>query len=231
MILTPILPDARDTVIDAFALSLAGHDIALRVFHRIAASGKSRVDDVKAWRADAVSLAVRFGMDPLDEPPQRSFSWDGRRVRAATEPAVLFHEIAHFQLASPERRKLFDFGLGAGPETGLVALANHVACVEGTARETEEATASLLGILWETAHDQPALRAFEEQNWFEGVGRPGTSWFFCDTLQRLLDAGLIDADGQPRFVCRITPDPDPDLWPGSLAQHPISDAAGAAAIP
>ncbi|HWK43950.1 MAG TPA: hypothetical protein VNT30_04490 [Stellaceae bacterium] len=212
MILTPIAPDARDAIIDRFADSLLDNPFALRVFRRIAQSGRGHADssgrdaEQECWHADAKRLATLFGMDPMDEPPQRSFSWDGRRVRAETEPAVLFHEVAHFQLASPERRKLFDFGLGAGPETGLVALANHVACVDGIERETEEAMASLLGILWETVHDQPALRAFEEQNWFEGAGRPGTSGFFCDTLTRLRAAALIDDQGEPLLVCRTLPD-------------------------
>jgi len=212
MILTPIAPDARDAVIDRFADSLIDNPFALEVFRRIAGSGVGHKPsdgqdrEQTGWHADARRLAALFGMDPIDEAPQRSFSWDGRRVRAETEPAVLFHEIAHFQLASPERRKLFDFGLGAGPETGLVALANHVACVEGMERETEEAMASLLGILWETTHDQPALHAFEEQNWFEGTGRTGTTHFFCDTLERLRSAGLIDDHGEPLLVCRASPD-------------------------
>lgn len=43
----------------------------------------------------------------------------------------------------------------------------------------------------------PAILAFLEQNWMEGWERPATAHWFADHIDRLLAAGLIDADGRP----------------------------------
>jgi hypothetical protein len=75
------------------------------------------------------------------------------------------------------------------------------------ARETEEQMASLLGILWEAEFEQPAILAFHEQNWLEGAQRPSTARFFAATLAKLMEAGLVDAEGRPRKALRIAPDP------------------------
>ena len=85
--------------------------------------------------------------------------------------------------------------------------ADRAACLFGIARETEEAMASLLGVLWEAELDQPALASFIDQNWLEGAGRPGTTEFFTGTLERLMALDVLDEEGRPRAFCRITPDP------------------------
>jgi hypothetical protein len=203
MILTPIAPHALDLVLAAFERALDGAPLETAVFRRIAESRAAEGGPVDRWHADAVALADRFGMRPLAEAPQQAFSWDGARVRTESEPAVLIHEVAHFQLATPARRFLPDFGLGAGPETGLVQVAEAARAADDQTRETEEAMASLLGILWEVELGQPAILAFQEQNWLEGAGRPGTADFFRQILRRLADAGLIDEDGRPRYAVSI----------------------------
>ncbi len=96
------------------------------------------------------------------------------------------------------RRALYDFGLGAGPETGYIAEANAVVCVDNAIKEEEENLASLLGILWETAHDEPAVLAFAEQNWLELYDRPHTQRHFVDCLEKLRARGLVDAHGTPQ---------------------------------
>jgi hypothetical protein len=113
--------------------------------------------------------------------------------------------VAHYQIAAPTRRFLPDFGLGAGPETGLTDIADAARAADAQTRESEEAMASLLGILWEVELGQPAILAFQEQNWLEGAGRPGTADFFRATLGRLSDVGLIDQDGRPTYAVRISP--------------------------
>jgi hypothetical protein len=90
-----------------------------------------------------------------------------------------------------------DFGLGAGPETGNVAAANAATCVDAATQEQDENLASLLGILWEVAHDEPAILALAEQNWVELYERPSTAAHFIACLQELMDRGLVDADGLP----------------------------------
>jgi hypothetical protein len=206
MILTPIAPHALDLVLDAFERALDGAPRETAVFRRIAASRAAEGGSVERWHADAVALADRFAMQPLDEAPQQAFSWDGARVRTESEPAVLIHEVAHYQIAAPARRFLPDFGLGAGPETGLIEIAEAARAADALTRETEEAMASLLGILWEVELGQPAILAFQEQNWLEGAGRPGTAEFFRATLGRLADLGLVDVDGRPTDTVRIAPE-------------------------
>jgi hypothetical protein len=207
MILTPIAPTELEETLARYDSALAVEGLARRVFTRIAASRSAIDGDIQAWHSAAVALAAEFGMQPIPEPPQVAFSWDGRAVRTESEPAVLLHEVAHYQLASPERRALPDFGLGAGPETGEIAVAEAARRLDGLARESEEQMASLLGILWEIELGQPGILAFQEQNWLEGAGRPGAAAFLDATLQRLRDYGVIDADGRPLRVLRSSADP------------------------
>src|SRR5262249_14836759 len=146
--------------------------------------------------------------------PAEDFAWDGRCLRADTEAYVLLHEIAHYQLAAPERRGLVDFGLGAGPETSRRAAADRAQRLFGIAREREEAMASLLGILWEVELGQPALASFLDQNWLEGSERPGTTAHFEGTLARLRVGGFLDAALRPTRQLRIEPDrPEPEGKP------------------
>jgi hypothetical protein len=207
MILTPIAPDALADVLDRYATGLAGRKLPHRVFGRIRATRRFVGDDAARFHRDAVALAHWFGMNPLAEAPQQGFSWDGARVRSLSEPAVLLHEVAHFQLASPSRRRLPDFGLGAGPETGRAAEADRVRSVDDAAREIEEQMASLLGVLWEVELGQPAILAFQEQNWLEGAGRRSAADFLALTLDRLTAAQLLDPAGRPVRALRATPDP------------------------
>jgi len=205
MILSPIDPDRIAAVLDRYRPTLPCGSVGADVFERIAASLDLGADPVTAHR-DAVTLTRRFGMAPIDEPPEAAFSWDGRSVRTATEPAVLIHEVAHFQLAAPGRRFLLDFGLGAGPETGRVAEADRAQRLGGEAREIEEQMASLLGVLWEIELGQAGIHAFQEQNWLEGAGRDSTAAFFVATLDRLIALGVVDSAGHPLETLRIRPD-------------------------
>ncbi|WP_158045507.1 hypothetical protein [Skermanella pratensis] len=114
----------------------------------------------------------------------------------------MIHEIAHWQLCAPERRFLYDFGLGAGPETGRVAEADAVTALSEEERQDEETLTSLLGILWEAELGQPAMLAFLEQNWMEGYDRPATPAHFDRILNRLHAGGFIDDRARPLPVAR-----------------------------
>jgi len=199
MILTPIETDELPTILARFAASL---DTASQtVFARIA-------DPHSAHRATgavatmhhtaACALAESLGMGLLPGSPTLDFSWNGAALRSATEAYVLLHEVAHFQLATPERRRLIDFGLGAGPETSQREIADRAASVFGLAREAEEAGASLLGVLWEVELGQPGLASFLDQNWLEGAARPGASAHFTTVLAYLKRAQLVDREGRPQ---------------------------------
>ncbi len=202
MILTPITPQALPHILETYDAGLAGYPMARSVFRRIAATRlqcPGLTADLIAGRAKAVALAAKLGIPTIDEDPAAAFSWDGHAIRTRSETSVVFHEIAHWQIASVERRSIVDFGLGAGPETGRAAAANAAICVNQQAQEAEENLASLLGILWEVEHDEPALLAFAEQNWLELYDRAGTHAHFAGVLGALQVRQLIDAEGRPRI--------------------------------
>jgi hypothetical protein len=206
MILTPVDRDRLPLLLDRFAADL---DTAPRaLFHRIAASDAARARDEQALADHRQACAVlgQFGMALAPGPPALDFSWDGDAARSETEAYVLLHEAAHFQIASPERRRRIDFGLGPGPETGARARAEQAALLHGLAREREEAMASLLGVLWEVELGHPALASFLDQNWLEGAPRPGAVAHFAAIAAALRAGGFIDAVGRPTFELRRTPD-------------------------
>jgi len=200
MILTPLESETFAHALDVFDAGLADNPVAQGVFRRIAATRKfcpGFKADLHAGRRKAIDLAARMGIATLDEDPAAAFSWDGRVIRTRSETSVVFHEIAHWQIAPPPRRAAYDFGLGAGPETGRIAEANAASHVDAGTKEDEENLASLLGILWETEHDEPAVLAFAEQNWLELYDRPHTQRHFAACLANLRARGLIDAAGRP----------------------------------
>jgi hypothetical protein len=200
MILTPLSPDALPAVLDTFDAGLADYPFARAVFQRIAATARlcpGLKADLHAGRDKAIALAKGIGIGICDEDPAAAYSWDGHVIRTRSEASVVFHEIAHWQIAAPERRGLYDFGLGAGPETGHVDQANRAVCVDFATKEKEENLASLLGILWEAEFNEPAILAFAEQNWLELAERPYTRTHFAVHLDELKARGLIDADGRP----------------------------------
>jgi hypothetical protein len=127
MILSPIDAEDLPGALDVFQANLLDDVLACRAFARIRRSVENARGDERSWHADAVALAASLGIETLDEEPQHAFSWDGYRIRTRSEPSVVIHEIAHWQLCPPERRHLRDFGLGAGPETGRRAEADAVA--------------------------------------------------------------------------------------------------------
>jgi len=190
MILTPLSSDQLDPVLNQFEQGLVADPRALAVFRAIAAT-RHLGADLHAGRYKAIGLAHALGIATLDDDPAHAFSWDGRVIRTKSETSVVFHEIAHWQIAPPERRSLYDFGLGAGPETGRVEEANAAACVDNATKEEEENLASLLGILWEAAHGEPAVLALAEQNWLELPDRPHTARHFARCLEELDRRGLV----------------------------------------
>lgn len=212
MILTPIpLADLTGTLA-RFEACLADHPLAQAAFRRIAGTlafvrdGDLSLSQDPAHQAQAVALCREFGMEILDEPPTAGFTWDGRALRVRMEPSVIVHDVAHLQVCAPERRTAPDFGLGAGPETGLRGEADAAMTVFGVERELEESLASLLGILWEAELEQPAICAFLEQNWLEGGDSPHNRAHFVKIVDHLAAHGFLDAHGRPTRALRETPD-------------------------
>jgi hypothetical protein len=204
MILTKLPPHLLPRALAAFAMRLSG-GYTQRVYRRIAVPGRwhraTGADAASQHRA-ALALAQKFGMSRRRGPPHCGFSWDGRALRTGTEAYVLVHEIAHFQLAPPARRRRIDFGLGPGPETGNRLGAERQRAADGLAREREEAMASLLGILWEVELGQPALASFLDQNWLEGGG---AARHFTEILAALRAGGFVTSAGRPTRRVRRAP--------------------------
>src|SRR5215469_11805142 len=198
MILSDITPEDLPDVIERFAGLL--EPSARAVFRRIVdAANAARAEGAEATRHHTVAcdLARTFGMKLLPGSPALDYAWTGTALRRDIEAYVLLHEVAHFQLAPPERRHAIDFGLGAGPETGDRDGAERAATVFGIEREAEEAMASLLGVLWEIELDQPGFASFLNQNWLEGAERPGAAHHFTAVLMALQQRGLVDDEGRP----------------------------------
>lgn len=191
--LLPLLPD--------FETALDGDHLAGEVFRRITALIPA--GDLMALSADAVhhaqavELCRDWGLGIVDRAPQDYFTWDGGAVAVRIEPSVLIHEVGHYQLAAPARRRVIDFGLGAGPETGRKAEADAVQSLFLPERDVEEALCSLLGILWEAELNQPAVLAFLEQNWLEGGASLHNVAHFRKIVRWLHAMGLIADDGRP----------------------------------
>jgi hypothetical protein len=198
VILTEVTPDALPALLGRFAASLRDRR-GIAALRRLTRTSPERASGPRAeiHRQRAIRLAQTLGIRVAPGSPARDFGWDGKIMRTGTEAYVLLHEIAHWQLAGPRRRRAFEFGLGPGPETGHRAAALRATLLTGMAREREEAMASLLGILWEVELGQPALASFLDQNWLEGAGRPGTARHFETTLTRLICHGLADCTGRP----------------------------------
>lgn len=208
MILTPITPGRLPTTLDRFARSLTDA-IARTVFRRMACvSDAARAHGETAAKNHAVSidLITKFSIGTLPGAPRLDVAWNGTALRSKTEAYVLLHELAHYQLAAPDRRGQVDFGLGPGPETGDRDRAAQAQTLFGLAREREEAMASLLGILWEAELGQPALASLLDQNWLEGAGRAGTATHFTDTFAALRSGGFVDCAGRPQMRLRQPPD-------------------------
>ena len=212
MILTPIPPERLPEMLGQLRDSLA--DAFIReVLDLIAATSSDRAVAAMAetHRRQALALAREFGMTVAGGACSSGLSWDGERLHANTEAFVLVHEIAHFQLASPARRHLSDFGLGPGPDTVDRAAAERVAVLTELAGDREEAMVSLLGILWEVSLGHPALASFLDQNWLEGAGTERAAAHFTTVLRRLRAGGFIDRAGRPTRHLRQDPDEAPEL--------------------
>ena len=189
--LTPIPREQLGPALDRFSAGLDDR-FTRGVFTRIRATSANRAcgQEAEQHRQAALSLARAFGIAIHPEGTRCRFNWDGVALNGATEAYVILHEIAHFVLASRERRRLVDFGLGPGPDTSDRAAAEQAAVLSPLAREEDEAAASLLGIIWETELGQPALASFLDQNWLEGLDRSAASHFTA-VLTKLRRRGLL----------------------------------------
>lgn len=169
-----------------------------------------RNDPVDAWQK-ARRLGRRFGLVIYETDLRAKVALDegwfadphGRRLNqftggssiAANSPSNAIHDIAHFQVCSPARRKMKDFGLGRGPDSVTHApdLLKDPECGR------EEQRASLLGILWEIEFGLDWQDTTFEHSWEQSSRDVGV------VLRWLREQGLV-VDGHPRVRRRKSPD-------------------------
>lgn len=201
MMLTPVNHADLAKMLPEFDAALADTPLAQAVFRKITAiipdGDLMTLSQDANHHAQGVELCREFGFGILDVNPKDHWTWDGKNVAIQMEPSVLIHEVAHYQLAAPERRNVIDFGLGVGPESGGQAEADAVQTLFLPERDVEEALCSLLGILWEAQLGQPAILAFLEQNWMEGGANTHNVQHFKKIVRWLHDMKLIDCDANP----------------------------------
>ncbi len=140
------------------------------------------------WRR-AINLANKIGIEKITRVYNTpDVQWDGETV-FADSAYNLIHEIAHFQIAAPDRRNTPNYGLGPGPND------RGVGC-ETTASTPvdEEVLASLLGIMWEVRLGFAFAKSLELHGW----GRFGHDDLPSRTRE-LEDLGLVvNGEPQPR---------------------------------
>jgi hypothetical protein len=191
VILSPVPAGRLGLALELFRAGL-GEPRSRAVFDRICATSPRRAAGIAAERDRRAALAAARACGIPIHPPGRRcrFNWDGRALDGTAEAYVILHEVAHFRLAPPCRRRRADFGLGPGPDTTDRKAAARAAVLTPAAREADEAAASLLGIVWEAALGQPALASFLDQNWLEGLDRGAAPLHFAAVLGSLRRRGL-----------------------------------------
>lgn len=158
----------------------------------------SRKDDREAEWSKAGGLAERLGFKwrrcGRDEL-YRAHTWDGRRALVHS-PASLCHEVAHYQVASPGRRRMPDYGLGAlflaGPASTMTVGHDYA--------QREENYASALGIAWMHSLDMDWIAEFIDHSWVED-----NADLLVGTIENLHAMGLM-VDGAP--VARLRTNSD-----------------------
>lgn len=200
MMLSKIDPSEIGAILSAIQKSLIATPGPNHAFNRIANTLRL-TPELKYNQPDyifsAISLAHSLGIKTLDIKPEDYFSWDGNFISTQTDTASILHEIAHWQITPYERRRIPDFGLGSGPDTGMKSYSDRFRCVGVDEQIMEESMASLLGILWEEQLGLAAVISFCKQNWLELHYRQSAAEYFISIFNKLQKRGLVDFWGIP----------------------------------
>ena len=130
--------------------------------------------------ADKIGVKLCFEEDPRD-----SYMWDGHIFRLKNiTPSNTLHELAHWLVATPEQRGWIDFGLSAGPESGIDTKRKMPVSV----CQTYEEEASLLGIAYEAYLGLPFVKTLDLHEWIS-LCSDGLFWA---VIKRLTNKGLLE---------------------------------------
>jgi len=133
----------------------------------------------------------------LDIPLRRAsttknrYNWDGE-ILFGKSISNTIHDIAHWMVASPARRRIPEFGLGPSPDRESSRAPRYL---NGVSSRREEMRASLLGILLERQIGSPWKKTWKTHNWGQGVG-------FAPYLLWLLRNGFVNLDLSVNLLTR-----------------------------
>jgi hypothetical protein len=147
------------------------------------------MQDAKSLARKVRCIAKQLSL-PLKEEREK-YSWDGKYIhtrnmdRSWYDGHSVLHDICHFQVASPTRRKTPEFGLGDSPDisSGAPVLLND----ENAQREEEEA--SILTILWLRHIKEDHMFVWNDHSWGWNVSN---SKIAKRTLRNLLKKGVVE---------------------------------------
>ena len=119
--------------------------------------------------------------------PNRENVWDGVSFRFGEHEFEhkISHELAHWLVATPEQRKMREFGLGCAPDFTLDITSSLK--MNSTEAVVIEEHASFLGLAMLRSLGMPYEAELEDQGWEESE------------FQERLDE-MVDADGNPEVV-------------------------------
>jgi hypothetical protein len=149
-------------------------------------------------KARVKRVAHAVGVKLANRNPSKTAAWDGHTVATRGQSvSTILHDIAHWQVAPPWRRKYRDFGLGAGNESGDAARR-----VSHDLADNEERRASLLGIAWlfHLGEEEEAVDDLHDHGWlsYNPTFHPWQNlldaWSVVCQLRR---RGLLDERGRP----------------------------------
>ncbi len=166
--------------------------------------GRHKGLDVLLAKCESLGINVVFEPYSYKRPTaNRAFGWDGKgtlRINSRRSgKRVVFdiaHELAHWMCATPARRGVIEFGLGAGFSTDDVRAADKARRVSRqTTTYEEEAVCILAGlILYEIGQDvlkESELVSFiEEGDW----PQRGEAKLFEKLLKNLIRWGMVSKD-------------------------------------
>lgn len=135
------------------------------------------------------------------------YVWDGHSLATwDRRPDDIVHDLGHWLVCSPSRRKLLEFGLGGTDETRQRIISRRqLRVVSSKFSYEEEALASLLGLFYQCSIGMPFVGAVADQAWFEGGDDPmsPTARASADKLERrglLKDPRLVKSNAVARVL-------------------------------
>ncbi len=133
-----------------------------------------------------------------------SYMWDGQTFNDNLPDRHILHDLAHWIVATPERRSVPEFGLGPGPESiHDEGFDEKAILIDEKNARIEERRAALLGILIQNAIGLPVGMIAEEVGLIDQVGQypPKSSMsIWQKDLDWLYENKFIDIKGYPSFV-------------------------------